>query len=41
MTSTQIAAANKIMLGTTEAVAMYIGSTKLWPTGTPQPHNYS
>lgn len=30
MTSTEIAAANKIMLGTTEAVAMYIGSNKIW-----------
>ena len=29
MTSTEIAAANKIMLGTTEAVAMYIGSNKI------------
>lgn len=41
MTSTEIAAASKIMLGTTEAVAMYIGSTKIWPVGAPQPHNYS
>ena len=42
MTSTEIAAASKIMLGTTEAVAMYIGSTKIWPTGSaPQPHDYS
>ena len=41
MTSTEIAAANKIMLGTTEAVAMYIGSMKIWPTNTPQPHDYS
>jgi hypothetical protein len=30
MTSTEIAAASKIMLGTTEAVAMYIGSNKIW-----------
>jgi hypothetical protein len=41
MTSTEIAAASKVMLGTTEAVAMYIGSTKIWPTNTPQPHDYS
>ena len=42
MTSTEIASASKIMLGTTEAVAMYIGSTKIWPTGSaPQPHDYS
>ena len=27
MTSTEIASASKVMLGTTEAVAMYIGST--------------
>jgi hypothetical protein len=33
MTSTDIAAASKVMLGTTEAVAMYVGSTKIWPTG--------
>jgi hypothetical protein len=30
MTNTQIAAASKIMVGTTEAVAMYIGSTLMW-----------
>ena len=30
MTSTEIASANKIMLGTTEATAMYIGSTQIW-----------
>lgn len=41
MTSTDIAAASKIILGTTEAVAMYIGSTKIWPTNSPQPHDYS
>lgn len=40
MTNTEIAAASKIMLGTTEATAMYIGSTKIWPT-TPQQHDYS
>ena len=28
MTSTEIASASKVMLGTTEAVAMYIGSTQ-------------
>lgn len=41
MTNTEIAAASKIMLGTTEATAMYIGSTKIWPVGAPQPHDYS
>ena len=41
MTSTEIASASKIMLGTTEAVAMYIGSTKIWPINSPQPHDYS
>ena len=41
MTSTEIASASKVMLGTTEAVAMYIGSTKIWPTNSPQPHDYS
>ena len=41
MTSTEIANASKIMLGTIEAVAMYIGSTKIWPAGAPQPHDYS
>ena len=42
MTSTTIASASKIMLGTTEAVAMYIGSTKIWPTGGgQQQHDYS
>ena len=34
MTNTEIANASKIMLGTTEAVAMYIGSTLIWqPSG--------
>ena len=42
MTSTEIAAASKVMLGTTEAVAMYIGSTKIWPAGGgQQQHDYS
>ena len=42
MTSTDIAAASKIMLGTTEAVAMYVGSTKIWPAGGgQQQHDYS
>ena len=40
MTNTQIAAASKIMVGTTEAVAMYIGSTLMWPIGGGQ-HDYS
>jgi hypothetical protein len=30
MTSTDIANASKIMLGSTEATAMYIGSNKIW-----------
>lgn len=34
MTSTEIASASKIMLGTTEATAMYIGSTLTWPIQT-------
>lgn len=33
MTNTQIAAASKIMLGSTEAIKMYIGSTLIWPSG--------
>ena len=42
MTSTEIAAASKVMLGTTEAVAMYIGSVKMWPVGGgQQEHDYS
>lgn len=42
MTSTEIAAASKVMLGTTEAVAMYIGSIKMWPVGGGEtPHDYS
>ena len=30
MTNQEILTASKIMLGTTEAVAMYIGSTLIW-----------
>jgi len=30
MTSTEIAAADKIVLGSTEAEAMYMGSTLIW-----------
>lgn len=43
MISTEIASANKIMLGTTEAVAMYIGSTQVWSVGGSgqQEHDYS
>lgn len=43
MTSTEIAAASKIMLGATEAVAMYIGSTLIWQKsgGDQQEHDYS
>lgn len=33
MTSTEIANASKIMLGSTEAAAMYIGSTLIWTAG--------
>lgn len=42
MTNTEIATASKIMLGTVEAVAMYIGSTLIWPQGGgQQEHDYS
>ena len=43
MTSTEIAAASKVMLGTTEADAMYIGSTLIWQKsgGGQQEHDYS
>ena len=42
MTSTEIAAASKIMVGTTEAVAMYIGSMLIWQkSGGQQEHDYS
>lgn len=40
MTNTEIASANKIILGTTEATAMYIGSTLIWQQGS-QTHDYS
>ena len=33
MTNTEIAAASKIMLGSTEAIKMYIGGTLMWPSG--------
>ena len=44
MTNTEIAAASKVMLGTTEAVAMYIGSTLIWQKSGgegQQEHDYS
>lgn len=44
MTNTEIASASKIMLGTTEADAMYIGSTLIWQKsggGDQQEHDYS
>ena len=43
MTSTEIANASKIILGTTEADAMYIGSTLIWQKsgGDQQEHDYS
>lgn len=45
MTNTEIASASKIMLGTTEAVAMYIGSTQIWEAQTtpvgPLPAGYT
>lgn len=42
MTNTEIATASKIMLGTVEAVAMYIGSTLIWSQGGgQQEHDYS
>lgn len=36
MTNTEIGAADKIMLGSTEAEAMYIGSTLIWQSGLTQ-----
>lgn len=45
MTSTEIANASKIMLGSTEATAMYIGSTQVWTAQTtpvgPLPSGYT
>lgn len=43
MTSTEIASASKIILGTTEADAMYIGSMLIWQKsgGGQQEHDYS
>ena len=43
MISTEIAAASKVMLGTTEADAIYIGSTLIWQKsgGGQQEHDYS
>ena len=44
MTNTEITSASKIMLGTTEADAMYIGSTLIWQKsggGGSQVHDYS
>ena len=45
MTSTEIANASKIMLGSTEATAMYIGSTQIWAVQTtpvgPLPAGYT
>lgn len=44
MTSTQISAASKIMLGSTEATKMYIGNTLIWSTeggGGQVQHDYS
>ena len=42
MTSIQIANASKIMVGSTEAVKMYIGNTLTWPIGGGQiQHDYS
>lgn len=42
MTNTEIVAASKIMLGTTEAIAMYIGSTLIWQQGgSSVVHDYS
>lgn len=34
MTNTDIASATSIMLGTTQASAMYIGNTLMWPINT-------
>lgn len=42
MTNTEIANASKIMLGSTEASAMYIGDTLIWPINTgPLPVGYT
>jgi hypothetical protein len=42
MTSTEIANASKIMIGSTEAVKMYIGSTVVWELQTgPLPTGYT
>lgn len=42
MTSTEIANASKIIVGSTEAVKMYIGGTLMWPIGGGQiQHDYS
>jgi len=42
MISTDITSSNKIMLGTTEAIKMYIGSILIWQqSGGQQEHDYS
>ena len=42
MTSTEIANADKVMLGSTEAVKMYVGSTMIWEMNTgPLPQGYT
>lgn len=40
MTNTELASASKVMLGTTEATAMYIGDTLVWNKG-PLPTGYT
>lgn len=40
MTNTELASASKVMLGTTEATAMYIGDTLIWKAG-PLPVGYT
>lgn len=41
MTSTEIASASKIILGSTEADSMYIGSTQVWTSWNPDTNGYA
>jgi hypothetical protein len=42
MTSIEIANADKVMLGSTDAVKMYVGSTMIWEMNTgPLPQGYT
>jgi hypothetical protein len=40
MTNTEVSTAKKVMIGSTEATAMYIGSTLMWQAG-PLPVGYT